>query len=182
MPPEQSGNLSADRDLTRGRRAIVVVVSTALLGAAIVLWWLTRAPASAPEITFKTIGHGPIAMTSLRGQPVLITFWATSCATCIKEMPHLFSLYADYRSRGLEIIAVAMPYDPPNRVDRMVREREIPYPVAVDVLGQAARAFGGVELTPTTFFISPEGGIVERRIGALDMDRTRDRIDTLLSG
>ena len=107
---------------------------------------------------------------------MLVTFWATTCSSCVREIPHLIRLYDELAPQGLEIIGIAMDYDPPNRVLAMRKARNMPYPVALDIHADAARAFGNVRLTPTSFLIAPDGRIAYRKIGRMDMARLREDI------
>ena len=95
-------------------------------------------------------------------------------------MPHLIELYQELSGSGFEIIGVAMYYDPPNQVLEMARERQIPYPVALDIDGSVAKRFGNVLLTPTSFLIAPDGKIVQQKIGEMDINKVRQRILTML--
>ena len=71
---------------------------------------------SAPQVSFRTLNGEQVAMDSLRGKVVMVNFWATSCSTCVQEMPQMVETYKKYSDQGLEFIAVAMSYDPPNYV------------------------------------------------------------------
>ena len=73
-----------------------------------------------------------------------------------------------------------MPWDPPDEVVRLARARALPYPVALDVNGDIARAFGDVSATPTHFLIGPGGEIALRRTGALDFSALGDRLQSML--
>lgn len=147
------------------------------------LWiGFNKTAAPAPRVTFTTITGKKIALHELRGKPVLVTFWATDCPGCIAEIPHLVELYRDYHGRGLEIIAVAMYYDPPNHVVTFTKDNALPYAVALDLQADHARAFGDVRLTPTTFLITPEGSIALQKIGTFDPDDMKTRIEALLKG
>lgn len=144
------------------------------------LWTSPSGLKQAPELTVKTIKGEDISLGSLRGRPVLVTFWATSCPGCLEEMPHLIALYEELHPQGLEIIGVAMSYDPPNHVVNLVEQRAVPYPIALDLQERAAQAFGDVRLTPTSFLIAPDGRIVRQKIGEMDMNRLRNTILGLL--
>ena len=117
----------------------------------------------------------------MRGRPVLVNFWATTCPGCVKEIPHLAELYRALAPDGLEIIGVAMAYDPPNLVIELSKARRIPYPIALDIKGEAARAFGDVRVTPSSFLIGPDGRIMHRKIGELDMDKLRSLLEDMLA-
>jgi peroxiredoxin len=135
----------------------------------------------APAATFTTLEGKTIALDALRGKVVLVNFWATSCPGCIKEMPGMVETYNQYKDRGFEIVAVAMSYDPPNYVANFVETRQLPFPVALDVDGAHARAFGNVQLTPTSFIIGKDGQILEQKLGELDFARLRALLDRELS-
>jgi peroxiredoxin len=120
---------------------------------------------SAPAVSFRTLNGEQIALESLRGKVVMVNFWATSCATCVQEMPEMIETYKKYSDRGLEFIAVAMSYDPPNYVLNYAESRQLPFKVALDTDGQAAKSFGDVKLTPTTFVIGKDGTILKRYVG-----------------
>ncbi len=134
-----------------------------------------------PDTTFSTITGKRITLHDLHGKPVIVTFWATDCASCLKEIPHFVELYQQYHARGLEVIAVAMPYNPPNRVLELSNSLHLPYDVALDMQSENALAFGDVALTPTTFLIAPDGSIATQKIGMIDLDATKAQILAMLN-
>jgi len=145
------------------------------------VWFSPGGLNTAPDITFQTIDNRSIDLKSMRGRPVLITFWATTCSGCMQEMPHLISLYNEYKDKGLEIVGVAMPYDIPSHVVQLVDERNVPYPIALDADSSITSAFGDVMLTPTSFLIAPDGTIIKHKIGEMDIESLRKQIKDLLS-
>ena len=161
-----------------------LITSTFLLAIAALLGYLWLTPSGikqAPEISVITLQGKTINLASLQGKPVLVTFWATTCPGCIKEMPHLIELYEELAPRGLQIIGIAMDYDPEDQVRTMVAQKKVPYPIALDKDGSAATAFGGVSLTPTSFLIDPRGRIVQYKLGEMDMKALHNRIIAMLS-
>lgn len=137
---------------------------------------------SAPDVTFTTLTGQKIALKDLRGKPVVVTFWATDCPSCIKEIPDLIDLYTQYHESGLEMIAVAMYYDPPNHVVDMTKAKQLPYNVALDLNSAFAQAFGGVMFTPSTFLIAPDGSVVKKEIGLFNPAKMKTNIESLLKG
>lgn len=89
--------------------------------------------------------------------------------------------YNQYKNKGFEIVAVAMSYDPPNYVLNYVQTRQLPFPVALDIDGAHARAFGNVQLTPTSFIIGKDGAVLEQKIGELDFVKLKALLDQELS-
>lgn len=146
--------------------AAVVAGAVALGGFA-----LLNAERAAPQVTFVSLQGKRITTDDLRGKVVLVNFWATDCVICIKEMPQITATYDKYRERGFETIAVAMKYDPPNYVLNYVEKTRLPFTVALDPLGELARAFGDVKLTPTTFIIDKRGNLAARIVGEPDFVR-----------
>lgn len=134
----------------------------------------------APNITLSTLTGEKISLKALQGKPTLLTFWATDCPGCIKEIPHLKALYQDYNAKGVNIIAVAMHYDRPDNVIAMTKEKQLPYKVALDPLAEASKAFGNVRLTPTSFLIAPDGSIAMQKIGEFSEADMRNRLDGFL--
>ena len=161
--------------------SIVGFVAAILIGIGYV--WLSPAGIqAAPSLSMKTLPGGQsVDLAKLRGRPVLVTFWATSCPGCIKEMPHLIELYNELNPKGLEIIGIAMNYDRPDHVMAMQKSKQIPYPITWDGTSEAATAFGRVSLTPTSFLINPQGQIVSQTIGEMDMELLHARILTMLN-
>lgn len=136
--------------------------------ALLALGFLTLSHTPAPEATFVTLQGEKISTAELRGKVAIVDFWATDCPICRAEMPAMIETYNRYRGQGLEFIAVAMPYDPPNYVIAYSEKYRLPFKVALDPMGELVRRFGGVKFTPTTFVIDKRGDIVERIVGAAD--------------
>ena len=160
-----------------------VLISLCAITLAVVLGYLWRKSSGldkVPDITVVTTTGERIALAEMRGAPLLVTFWASTCPTCMKEMPQLIELYNELSPRGLKVIGIAIFYDPPNRVLAMQQSRSIPYTIALDIDASASRAFGNVGLTPTTFLIAPDGRIVYQKTGSMDMDKVRDKILAML--
>lgn len=158
----------------------IALFAIAVIGVLAYFWFTPSGLKPAPAVSVTTLDGQQISLAQLRGKPVLVTFWATTCPGCVKEMPHLVELNNSLGPRGLKIIALAMSYDPEEQVREMVKLKQLPYAVALDKDGSAATAFGGVKLTPTSFLIDPEGRIVQQKLGELDMNELHARIVTML--
>ena len=145
-------------------------------------WLVSRPMAQAPAVTFSTLTGKQLPLSELRGKVVLVKFWATSCVTCVAQMPGNIENFNQYHDKGFEIVAVAMQYDPANYVLNFVDTRKIPFTVARDTMGQAARAFGDVKLTPTAFLIDKQGNILKRYVGEYDKAEFRATLEKALAG
>ena len=125
----------------------------------------------APEVIFTSLKGEKVGTADLRGRVLLVNFWATDCPTCVKEMPRMVQTYNKYQAQGFELIAVAMRHDPPNYVLSYTEKNALPFKVALDPMGELAKAFGDVKLTPTTIVVDKRGNIVTRIIGEPDFTR-----------
>ncbi|PCJ32616.1 MAG: antioxidant AhpC [Gammaproteobacteria bacterium] len=126
--------------------------------------------AMVPELSFTDIDNKPHAFHDYRGQAVLVVFWATDCPSCIQEMPELIALHNQYSEKNLKIIAVAMDYDSLDHIHAMRAKKKLPYLIVWDKGMKISQAFGNIRVTPTHFLIAPDGEIVMRKIGALNMN------------
>jgi len=159
----------------------ITIIAVAILGLLGYVWFSPAGIGAAPTLKLYPLDNRPLSLEQFRGKPVLLTFWATSCTGCVKEIPHLVELHNKLAPRGLNIIAITMNYDPPSHVTELVKRRQLPYIVTMDVDGSASRAFGDIQLTPTSFLISPEGRIIMKKIGEMDMPSVTAKIEAMLS-
>ncbi len=136
---------------------------------------------SAPDTRFVLLDGSQTSTQALRGKVFLINFWATSCISCVAEMPKLVQTHQQFHARGYETLAVAMSYDPPAYVVNFSQSRQLPFKVAIDNTGAVAKAWGDVKITPTTFLVNKRGEIVKQYVGEPDFGAMHRLIDKLLS-
>ncbi|MDB5798918.1 MAG: hypothetical protein JWP36_2820 [Paucimonas sp.] len=165
------------------RRTWIRFAAAALAIALAVVGYLSfAAKQTVPDVTFKGIDGQSYTAESLRGKVVMVNFWATSCVTCIKEMPAMVQTYNKYKGQGLEFVAVAMSYDPPNYVLNYAQTRNLPFKVALDTSGEVARSFGDVKLTPTTYVVDRKGNIIKRYVGEPQFAELHQLLEKALAG
>jgi hypothetical protein len=100
---------------------------------------LTTGSATAPASTFVLLDGSKRTTDDLKGKVTLVNFWATSCVTCVAEMPKIIATYDKYKARGYDTMAVAMSYDPPSYVVNYTETRKLPFQVAIDNTGASPR-------------------------------------------
>ncbi len=157
---------------------VILVIVAGLAWAATFLF--LPASSVSPDTEFVLLDGKKISLQSLRGRPVLVTFWATTCTPCLAELPDLIGLYQQWHQFGFELIAVAMPDDPPTLVQAFVQRHRVLYPVALDTDGKVTSAFGGVPYIPAAYLIAPDGNIVLNYTGRLDIDKAQRIISKYL--
>jgi peroxiredoxin len=133
----------------------------ALLGAALaVCAGLSggAAPSSnAPDFTLRTPDGRNLRLQELRGQVVMVNFWASWCAPCRVEMPHLNKLSDKYRSSGFTLLGVNVDDDPKNATSAAAKFG-IRFPVLLDLEKQVVKLYA-VASMPTTVLIDRDGRV-----------------------
>lgn len=160
------------------RRAIVLTaVSVAAIGAGAgsAVWRARhgdRVAASGPDVwtlSFVTLDGPPLAMSGLRGKPLLINFWATWCVPCVTEMPLLDSFARTRAKAGWNVLALAV--DSADPVRRFMADRSLRLPVALageeglDLSRRLGNSAGGL---PFSVAFNAAGTAVRRKLGAVD--------------
>jgi thiol-disulfide isomerase/thioredoxin len=108
---------------------IAGIVAAAVIGVG--AWVYSGAgQTAAPQSTFVLLDGSQKTTADLKGRVTLVNFWATSCTTCVAEMPEIISTYQKYQGKGFDTLAVAMSYDPPSYVVNFVESRKLPGMVA----------------------------------------------------
>ncbi|MBX9611389.1 MAG: TlpA family protein disulfide reductase [Burkholderiales bacterium] len=161
------------------RTLYVAVVAAALtigVGA-----YLRVGDTLAPHSTFVLLDGSSKTTADLQGKVTLVNFWATSCASCLDEMPKLVATHYKYHAQGFETLAVAMSYDPPSSVVHYAQTRKLPFDVAIDNTGAVAQAWGPVEFTPSTFVVDRRGRVVKQYVGEPDFAELNGLIESLLA-
>ena len=163
-------------------RFLAPLLLAAGLGVAGLLGYqnLVQRPA-APVVDYVLLDGSKHVSSQWQGKVVLVNFWATSCATCVLEMPELMATHEKFKQRGFDTLAVAMSYDPPSYVVNFTETRKLPFKVAIDNTGEIAQRFGDIRLTPTTLLIDKRGQIVKRYVGAPDFPALHALVEKLLA-
>ena len=162
------------------KRLFSIMGFLALFGVAAATYFSLR-PDVAPQSSFVMLDGSQKATQSWNGNVTLVNFWATSCTTCVAEMPQLVDTYTKFAPKGFETVAVAMNYDPPEYVRNYAARNALPFKVALDSDGTAAKGFEEVRLTPTTFLLDKQGRIVQKYLGAPDFPKLHALLEKLLA-
>jgi len=167
-----------------GKHKQLLINIAVLIVLAVGVGWLVvknsreeRKPLPPVALTFLD-GSKP-TLADYRGKVVLGVFWSVSCETCVDEVPHLNDLYEKNKQNDFVVIGIDMPYDRPDWAATFVKERPIRYPVSLDMDGDIARAFGGVQATPTTVLIDKKGRVVWKKLGRTNFTELETEIKSL---
>lgn len=157
---------------------------TVILLALIVYFWF-RPPAwvsdehrPAPNVAVTLIDGRVLSLASLRGQVVLVNFWATWCPYCRHEMPDMQAFYRDWHTKGFEILALSIE-DDPALVARFMQHQAYTFPAGL-ADANTQQAFGGVKKVPISYIIDKNGLIRHEISGQVYYARMEDLVAPLL--
>lgn len=130
----------------------------------------------APDFLVTDMNGSKISLSGLQGKGVLLNFWGTWCKPCEKEMPYMNELYASYKSKGIEMIALNAD-ETEIAVKNFVNQYGLTFPVAIDK-GQEILNTYGVGPLPTTFLIDANGTVVKQITGT----QTKEQLEAYIKG
>ena len=162
------------------RRGLMTLGLAATLGTSLLLGGCGTRDA-APPSTFVLLDGSTTTTADLKGKVMLVNFWATTCVSCVQEMPDLVTTHHKFQSRGFDTVAVAMSYDPPAWVMNFAQSRKLPFKVAIDNTGAVSKAWGDIRVTPTTFLVDQQGKIVKRYVGPPNFEALHTLLDGMLA-
>lgn len=166
----------------KASRHLAVALFALAIGAGVYLSFdRPSPPAPVPVVGYTLLDGKTASSAQWQGQVMLVNFWATTCAVCIKEMPRLIETHERFKSRGFDTLAVAMSYDPPAAVVDYAQSRRLPFGVAIDNTGAIARSFGEIKGTPTTLLVDKRGRVVRRFVGEPDFAELHGLIERLIT-
>ena len=163
------------------RPLAALIVAAALVVGGYLVFQGVGSNQPVPQVGYTLLDGTRSSTDQLKGKVVLINFWATSCTTCMHEMPEIVATHEKFKARGYDTLAVAMSYDPPAYVMHYAESRKLPFGVAIDNTGAIAKSFGNVQLTPTSVLVNKRGEIVKRFVGEPDFVALGKLIDQLLA-
>ncbi len=134
----------------------------------------------APDFAVRTLQGDSLRLSSLRGNVVLVNFWATWCPPCRLEMPGFQNVWEDYRDRGFVVVGLSTDHGVPGDVSRWILSHGITYPIAM-APGATVRAFGGAGVLPTSVLVDRDGRMAYRVEGFYTEPALRAAVKRLLA-
>jgi cytochrome c biogenesis protein CcmG, thiol:disulfide interchange protein DsbE len=132
-----------------------------------------------PPFELATLEGDVVSDALLRGDVVLLNFWATWCPPCRLEMPGFQRIWEERRDEGFTILGVSTDAAGPEVVREFLEERGITYPVAM-ATGAIVRDFEGVRALPMSYLIDRQGRVRHVVRGYFNEVSLRQAVDRLL--
>lgn len=134
-------------------RAFSVVVVSGLLAS--LAWAANTLSGPAPGFSLQSRDGEHVSLSALKGDVVMVNFWATWCVPCRQEMPHLQALYERYHDLGFELLAVNVE-DNPEGARKWLEETPVTFPVLFDPKNQVSKLYNVVAM-PSTVLVGRDG-------------------------
>jgi cytochrome c-type biogenesis protein CcmF len=170
--------------------SVGLVVGVLVLAAAGVAMWGTGWGAEArpegrplsgqlaPTFSLGLLDGSRLESSDLRGQVVLVNFWATWCSPCEDEMPDLQAVWDEYQENGIAFVGIAVD-DEKAAVEEMVSRFGVTYPQGLDTIDGISAAYG-ITGVPETFILDSQGNVAYVHIGPVTAEDLRGELDALL--
>ncbi|MFC1952384.1 peroxiredoxin family protein [Chloroflexota bacterium] len=117
-----------------------------------------------PDFQLQSTDGQTVSISSLRGKPVLINFWATWCPPCRSEMPYIQEIYEEWSGKGLVVLAINIG-ESSTQADGFMQSNNLTFTVLLDTTQKVAQSYN-ITGIPTTFFVDEDGIIKEKVVGA----------------
>src|SRR5499427_524482 len=139
------------------RLAVLLALAATAPWSAAAFAALPKVGAAAPDFAAKSDSGRNVRLSELRGQVVLVNFWATWCSPCRQELPLLNKIYTQYRNAGFMLLAVNVD-DNRKDADAMLKRLALRFPTLFDGSKNVAKLYG-VDTMPATLVIDRDGRV-----------------------
>ena len=136
---------------------------------------------AAPKLSLPDLDGQKRQLSQLKGQVVVVNFWATWCGPCKAEMPEFTKVHAEYKDRGVEFVGAANETKASrDKVREFVSRLQIRFPIWLEMSADHMEAFGLGDGLPGTVVVDQQGKVAARIRGVTDAAQLRELIDRLL--
>ena len=114
-----------------------------------------------PDFDEKDLNGKSLSLANYKGKVVLVDFWATWCAPCLRELPNTLKVYQKYHSQGFEVVGISLDDDQP-QLEKFIKENNIAWPQFFDGKGRDNKLAlkYGVDAPPNFYLLDREGKII----------------------
>ncbi len=123
-----------------------------------------------PDFSLEGLDGKRVRLSGLKGNVILLNFWATWCGPCRDEMPSMEALYQHYKERNFILLTISVDEGSPEPTRKFIEKNSYCFPVLLDSAGKTLDLFG-IDRIPATVVIDKKGRILGRAIGPRDWSR-----------
>lgn len=174
------------------KKWMIAAASALALGVLTLPAWLTTPDAHSPAadgackaeapanlgLTLKDMHDADFKLETLKGKVVLVNFWASWCAPCLKEIPDFIKVRDAYHEKGFEIVGISTD-DTPEQLRDFAAKYKTNYPL-LQVTAEAEESFGPVFGLPTSILVARDGSVCKRHFGPMSKEQLEQELKSLL--
>ncbi len=138
---------------------------------------VVKAGDEAPDFHLTTLDGKTVQLSDFKGKGVFLNFWATYCPPCKDEMPYMDNQYAEFKEKGVEILAVNVG-EPPLTAEKFAQRYDLSFPILMDEREEVYKAYG-VKPIPATFLIDKDGIVVDRVTKGLTEEEIKEMMERI---
>ena len=135
-------------------------------------------PRPAPALSLQSVRGSTTTLADLKGKVVLLDFWATWCAPCVKAMPDLQKMHDKYAGKNFAVVGISIDEDGMKSVSPFLAKRKFTYPMLLDQNDTWQKY--GVRAVPTLFLLDRNGNIVQQFTGTVDKSKLEKAVAATL--
>ncbi len=135
---------------------------------------------AAPAFALVALNGKKVSLADYKGRPVLVNFWATWCAPCKLEMPWFEELRGKYAGQGFEVLGIAEDDAGKDEIAKSALKLGATYPILLTD-GKVARAYGGIDYLPMSFYVDGKGVVIEETAGLASKDAVEANIKKIIA-
>ena len=179
------GDVPSPQAMGRSRIGSIVAFALILALLGVLAWGLQKVQAGprdsglAPDFTITGFDNRTVTLSELRGQVVVINFWASWCLPCREEAAYLEATWRKYQEQGVVFIGVDW-VDTEKEALAYIDEFDITYINGPDIGTRIAQAYN-IQGVPETFFVAKDGELQGVHIGPLQSPQLDEKIEELLA-
>lgn len=144
-----------------------VMVLVLAVGGGVPLLWRAMDNVMVP-LQLPSLTGTQVYIPDQRGRLTWVNSWSATCASCLRELPALEALHRDYAAQ-VQVVAVAMPYDPPNTVEEVRQRQSVQLPLLLDLEGKAAQHFAPDMVVPAHHLLDANGRVLQQVQGEMTL-------------
>lgn len=130
------------------------------------------------DLTLKDMNDASFKLADLKGKVILVNFWASWCAPCLKEIPEFIEVREAFHAKGFEIVGISTD-DSPAQLRDFAAKYKTNYPL-LQVTAEAEEAYGPVFGLPTSVLVARDGSVCKRHFGPLTKEQLEKELKSLL--
>jgi len=155
--------------------SLIVLLAMSLL----LLSCQAKPKGSVLDVEVKDFDGKTFNLMEVKGELILVNFWAVWCSPCKQEIPELIKLQSEYKNKGLTVVGISLDVGDAKKVKEFAEKEYMNYLVYIGD-NRTVQRYGGLPGIPASFLVDRQGDIKKRYFGSLNKEIVEKDLNTLL--